>query len=127
MKQHKPTQRVLAMALSIVMVLGMTPITAFAETPPIGTSGEIIAFEALSEETTNREVPLGTSLKDLDLPDTLNATVRFATPTDAEKTEQDSGELQFEEKSISVPVTWVSDPPPRLRAMLSALPDQKSP
>jgi len=110
MNQHKPTQRILAWTLSIVMVLGMTPITAMAETMPIGTSGEIIAFEELSEETGNREVPLGTSLKDLDLLDTLNATVRVATPTNAEKPEPDSGELQFEGKSISVPVTWASVP-----------------
>ncbi len=110
MAHHKQPQRILAMAMSIVMMLGMTPITAFAETPPIGTSGEIIAFEALSEETANREVPLGTSPEDLKLPDTLNATVRVATPTDAEKPEQDSGELQFEEKGISVPLTWASDP-----------------
>ena len=135
MNYHKPAQRLLAMALSVVIVLGMMPISAAAETPPIGTSGEIIAFEALSEETANREVSLGTSLEDLNLPDTLNATVRVATaedtgektdledseepvqdsgepatPTDAEKPEQDSGEPQFEEKGISLPVEWVSAP-----------------
>ena len=64
MSKHKPHQRLLAMALSFVMVLGMTPVTATAQTTT-DTIGEIIAFEALSEETANREVPLGTSLEEI--------------------------------------------------------------
>ena len=148
MNQHKPAQRILAMALSVVMVLGMTPISAAAEILPIGASGEIIAFEALSEETINREVVLGTSLEDLDLPETLMATMRVATETDAEEPVQDepvqdSGEPQQQEepevpaaegegelvqdsgepatppeadetepqeRTVSVPVTWDSEP-----------------
>lgn len=109
MTTRKPYERLLAMALSIVMVLGMTPVTAMAQTTT-DTIGEIIEFEALSEETANREVSLGTSLEDLNLPGALNATVRVATSTDAEKPDQDSGEPQFEEKDIPVPVTWASEP-----------------
>ena len=98
MNQHKPTQRILAWMLSIVMVLGMTPpITAMAETLPVGTSGEIIAFEALAEEISNQEVALGASLGDLRLPETLTATVRLQTQPDEVPPVQDSGEPQGEE------------------------------
>ena len=92
MSKHKPFNRLLAMVLSACLVLGMTPAAAAAEIQPEETGGEIISFEALSEETANREVPLGTSLKDLNLPGTLNATVRVVVETDEEEPVQDSGE-----------------------------------
>jgi hypothetical protein len=101
MNQHKPTRRILAWILSIGMALGMTPLTAKAETMPPGASGEIIAFEALSEETTNREAALGASWEDLNLPETLTVTVLIAAETDLDDTEepaQDSGEPEPEEE-----------------------------
>jgi hypothetical protein len=75
MRKHKASQRLLAIALSIAMVLGMMPVTASANTLPADTGTEIIALERLAEETENQTVSLGTSIDDLDLPDTLTATV----------------------------------------------------
>ncbi len=40
MNKHKQARRILAWTLSVLMVLGMTPITAIAEeTPPAGAGG----------------------------------------------------------------------------------------
>jgi glucan-binding YG repeat protein len=67
------------MVLSIIMVVGMMPVSAQAEIGifPIDTSGEITAFEALGSEIAMRSVPIGTSERDLKLPDALMATVRL--------------------------------------------------
>lgn len=75
MKTQKFTQRLLAMALSVTMVLGMTPVTTSANILTGDTGGEITAFERLEQETENQIVPLGTTIGELNLPDTLNATV----------------------------------------------------
>ena len=75
MKTQKLTQRLLAMALSVTMVLGMTPVTTSANILTGDTGGEITAFERLEQETENQIVPLGTTIGELNLPDTLNATV----------------------------------------------------
>lgn len=107
---HKPHQRLLAIALSFVVLLGVLPMTAFAESdmPDMGVGGEIIAFESLTEETANQTVPLGTSLDKLNLPETLTATLRVATPTDATIS---SGKVsETTESTIPVSVTWVSEP-----------------
>ncbi|WRS27878.1 S-layer homology domain-containing protein [Oscillospiraceae bacterium MB08-C2-2] len=87
------TKRILSIWLSVCMVLTLLPVSAMAEegTTPLGTSGEIIAFASLTE--TERSVPLGTSMKDLELPETLTATVRTAVAVDSstvEKPLQDS-------------------------------------
>ena len=113
MNYHKPYRRILAMALSIVVMLGILPVSAAAEEPPVGASGEIISFEALPEKTANQTVPLGTSFEELDLPITLTAAVHIAAAPDAEAPEQDSGEpgqQEPEQSNQSIPVTWVSDP-----------------
>jgi hypothetical protein len=49
MRRNKSKQRLMALLLSAIMVVGMMPISAQAETGafPIGTSGEITAFETL--------------------------------------------------------------------------------
>ena len=107
---HKPHQRLLAIALSFVMLLGFLPMTAFAESdvPDMGVSGEIIAFELLTEEAANQTVPLGTSLDKLNLPETLTAALRVAMPTDATIS---SGKIsETTESTIPVSVTWVSEP-----------------
>ena len=107
---HKPHQRLLAIALSFVMLLGFLPMTAFAESdvPDMGVSGEIIAFESLTEEAANQTVPLGTSLDKLNLPETLTAALRVAMPTDATIS---SGKIsETTESTIPVSVTWVSEP-----------------
>lgn len=101
------------MVLSIVMALGISPVSAAEEEPPIGASGEIISFEALPEKTANQTMPLGTSLEELGLPVTLTAAVLVAAASDAEDPGQDSGEpgmQEPEQTNQSIPVTWVSDP-----------------
>lgn len=85
MSYHKPYRRILAMALSIIVTLGILPVSAAAEEPPIGTSSEIISFETLPEKTANQTVPLGTSLEELDLPEALTATMCVATAADVEE------------------------------------------
>ena len=80
MSKRKAIQRLTAMVLSVIMVVGMTPVSALAETGsfPIGASGEVTAFEALEWDIAVQNVPIGTSEADLKLPDTLTATVRLA-------------------------------------------------
>ncbi|MEA4971434.1 MAG: MBG domain-containing protein [Candidatus Pelethousia sp.] len=99
MNTRKPYQKLLAMTLSFAMLLGLLPMTAFAQSgiPTMDISGEIIAFEPLTEPMANQTVPLNTSLDELNLPETLTATVRVATATDLnvlgkEEAAQDSGE-----------------------------------
>ncbi len=122
---RKPFERLLAIALSFAMLFSLLPMTAFAEsgTSAMGVSGEIIAFEPLTEAVAKQAVRLGTSLNKLNLPESLMATVRVATATDAavpEPTEPaaepDTSEPpkieapQITEKTITVPVAWVSEP-----------------
>ena len=80
MSKRKPIQRLTAMVLSVIMVMGMSPVSALAETGafPIGASGEVTAFEALESDIAVQNVPMGTSQADLELPNTLRATVRLA-------------------------------------------------
>ncbi|HBS60941.1 MAG TPA: hypothetical protein DEA44_16970, partial [Firmicutes bacterium] len=107
MNHRKPFQRLLAMALSIVMVLGMTPLTAVAvEAAP---RGEIIAWEMLPDTAGERAVPPGTSLEDLNLPDTLSATVRLGTD---EQNSATVGEFVYAPApaAVDIPVSWTSAP-----------------
>ena len=84
-------RKTLSLLLSLCLVLGMAPMTAFAEggvadsgAPPLGASGEpatptdvvIAAFDALPEETLFQSYDLGevTDQSDLDLPGTLTGT-----------------------------------------------------
>ncbi|WP_037372559.1 InlB B-repeat-containing protein [Anaerovorax odorimutans] len=90
MNKNKLYRRIMAMVLSVAMVVALLSISAAAETLPDG--GEIISFKALSETTANQLVTLGTDLADLDLPDTLMATIRVAIATDADEQEQSEQE-----------------------------------
>ena len=96
MNTHKPAHRLTALALSFLMVFGMTPISVAAQTAESNSpKGEIIAFGTLSEEIITHQVALGTSLEDLDLPQSLNVTVRVATAADEPEPDEpvlDSGE-----------------------------------
>ena len=80
MSRHGIKQRMMAMVLSAIMVVGMMTVSTLAETGtfPIRTSGEVIAFEALGPDIVVQSVPLGTSQVDLNLPDTIMATIRLA-------------------------------------------------
>lgn len=119
MNEHKLYQRLIAMIVSVFMVLGMLPVSVFAETYLERMGGEIVAFEALPEETASQEVALGTSLDDLDLPSSLMATVRLtaADVQDSGEDVQDSGVVDSGEApedsaelTIPVPVTWNPEP-----------------
>ena len=80
MSKRKPIQKLIAMMLSVIMVVGMTPVSALAEsgTLPVGASGEIIVFGALDADIVAQSVPLGTSESKLKLPDTLTVTLMLA-------------------------------------------------
>ena len=131
-------KRILSIWLSVCMVLTMFPISAMAEEvdSSIGMSGEIIAFAPLAE--TEKSVPTGKAIEDLEFPETLTATVRTAVAADSSTSEepvQDSGNpdnlteatsssaLQvdvneqqeaaapkWEEKTVDIPVTWTAEP-----------------
>lgn len=77
MNRKKVTSRIGSLALAVLLAFGTLPQAAFAagETSFEGTSSEITAFAALEDNIKNREVSLGTSFENLNLPDTLNATV----------------------------------------------------
>ena len=94
MSRRKAFHKITAMLLSAIMVVGMTPVPASADTGMLsdGASGEIIAFEALKSEIAEQSLPLGTSEADLELPDTLTATVRLA--ASGEEPVLDSGETK---------------------------------
>lgn len=87
---NKPGKRLLALALAMLLALGTLPQTVFAVGESEG--GTILAFEPLEDSVANRTVSLGTTLKKLNLPATLTATVEVE--TSAEQTGSDSGSVQ---------------------------------
>ena len=111
-------KRLFSMFLALCMIVTMLPVSAMAEEihTTIGGSGEIISFAPLTE--TAKAVSLGTSIEDLELPETLTATVRTAVPADEDST-QDSGspetatpttaaEPKWKETTGDIPVEWAS-------------------
>ncbi len=111
-------KRLLSMFLALCMIVTMLPVSAMAEEihTTIGGSGEIIRFAPLTETEIART--LGTAIADLELPETLTATVRTGVPAD-ENPVQDSGSLEtatpttaddpeWEENTVEIPVTWTS-------------------
>ncbi len=111
-------KRLLSMFLALCMIVTMLPVSAMAEEihTTIGGSGEIISFAPLTE--TKKAVSLGTSIEDLELPETLTATMRTAVPADENPT-QDSGssetatpttaaEPKWKETTGDIPVEWAS-------------------
>ncbi len=113
------------MILSVIIAADLLSVSAMAQAAAllIGVSGEITAFAELAQDIAAQHVPLGTSKMDLELPDTLNATVRAAknigetaqtvtgsaigTPGEPEQADD---EPAFTEKELAVPVTWNSVP-----------------
>ncbi|RYD06070.1 hypothetical protein N752_05955 [Desulforamulus aquiferis] len=115
-KRRSPGRRLLSMFLVLCMVLTMLPVSAMAEEAHtnIGVSGEIIAFEPLAE--IEKTVTTGTSIKDLELPETLAATVRtspdFNMQADTSQqtvTDRVYGS-EYEEILVGISVTWISLP-----------------
>ena len=113
-------KRMLSMFLALCMVMTLLPVSAMAEETrmPIETSGEIVNFAPLTE--TEKPASLGTTIEDLELPETLTATVR--TPVSIEEDSvQDSGspdtvppttatEPQWVENTVDIQVEWKSTP-----------------
>ena len=95
----KAIQGLTAMLLSVIMAADMLSVSAIAQTDalPIGASGEIIVFAELAADIAAQNVPLGTAEADLELPDTLTATVSFG--ASEEETVLDSGQIALESDS----------------------------
>lgn len=113
-------KRLLSMFLVLCMVVTMLPVSVMAEEiyTTIDGSEEIISFAPLTE--TVKEVSLGTTIEDLEMPETLTATVRKAVFIE-EDSVQDIGSLEtaisttatkpeWEETTVDIPVTWESQP-----------------
>ena len=104
-------KKLLSLALAVLLAVGTLPPPVYAQAPKIG--GEIIAFAELPEGTARQEVPLGATIDDLKLPESLTATVQKITVEDTKdsgQTVKDSGKPKFTEASISVPVLeWVCE------------------
>lgn len=83
-------KKTLSLALVILLALGTLPQTVFAVGESEG--GTITAFAPLEDSVANRTVYLGTTLKNLNLPATLTATVEVE--TSAEQADSDSGSVQ---------------------------------
>lgn len=114
MKDHTTSQRVLAMTLSIVLVMGVTPFNVLAAPYPAKNGGEIISFQPLKEDIIKQIVPLGTSVEELNLPNTLWATIRSWGSSYYKNSELhndiDGNKGQPDEYEVSIPVIWHSKP-----------------
>lgn len=108
MSNDGPSRRLIAIALSVIMLLGPSA-SAEAETLPIGASGKIIAFEELAPEIAVQQVPAGTEESVLALPEMLTVSVQpDATPDDPE---QGSGDAQYPVPlTLALAVVWQSAP-----------------
>lgn len=85
---HYMKKRLLSILLVLSMVFALLPVPAMAQKAPMTLSGsaEIIAFALLEE--TEQTATLGTSIKELGLPETLTATVRTAFLTTGSQQEE---------------------------------------
>lgn len=100
--KKKTLQKYISIILSVVMVVGLLPISVKAETDSstLNEGGEIISVEELPSEITSRNVKLGTMESELNLPETLTATVRILSSKEAEET---SAEEQPQDSSEPIP------------------------
>ncbi len=100
--KKKTLQKYIAIILSVVMSVGLLPISVMAETdgstPNEG--GEIISFAGLPSEITSRNVKLGTMESELNLPETLTVTARILS---SEEAEESNSEEQLQASSEPMP------------------------
>lgn len=84
MNKNKTIQRFSSIIMTVIMVVGMVPssVMAKADSLPIKTSGEIMAFDELAEDIAVQSVPLGTLENDLNLPKTLMVSVQIIVSND---------------------------------------------
>ncbi|WP_027399003.1 S-layer homology domain-containing protein [Anaerovorax odorimutans] len=89
MHKNKTIQKLMTVMLSIIMAVGMIPVSVSAETDevPDSLSKEITAFAELAADIAAQSVPLSTSKADLNLPETLRATVRPIASEDGDVTD----------------------------------------
>lgn len=107
-------KKFLSMFLALCMVFTMLPVSVLADEGNI--IREIVEFAPLDE--TEKTVPTGTPFEDLELPESLTATVLVTIITDsgdADSGDTDSGDIDsgipLEQKvDASIPVTWTSEP-----------------
>ena len=105
-------KKLLSIFLALSMAFTLLPVSALAEEAdtPVGASGEIIAFAPLEE--TEKPVTVGTSIEELELPESLTATASSAIQEDEdEQTVSDKVYApEGKEVMIDLPVTWISEP-----------------
>ena len=77
-KQNK-IRKFTVITLSFLLMLGIMPMTALANENIAVATWEIVAFSPLAEEIRTQAVPIGGSMEDIDLPNTLFATLRLST------------------------------------------------
>ena len=99
------SKKLLSMLLVLSIIFTMLPYSAMAEEADftVGTRGEIIEFVPLDEK--EKTVTVGTSIEDLELPETLKVMVRMNSDTV-------TGIVygSEEETTVDIPVTWTSEP-----------------
>ena len=88
----KSLQKLLAIVLAFAMVVGTLPVAATADDLRDNVSGVIVGFADLSTAVTQQFVPLGTQVSELNLPDTLWATVAFYVPAPKEDEIYETGD-----------------------------------
>ena len=84
-------KRILSICLSFCMVFTMMPFSAMAQANT-GVSGEIISFAPLTE--TEKAVKTGTTIKNLELPQKLTATVQTAVNDNGKESEEPTPESE---------------------------------
>lgn len=102
-------KRLISIFLSLCMILTMLPLSVMAQEiyTSNGEMGEIIAFEPLEE--TEITVTIGTFIEDLDLPETLIATV-VQSDTNQQTVTEEVYSSAYEDVQIDIPVVWASQP-----------------
>jgi hypothetical protein len=99
-------EKILSLFLALSMIVTMLPIPAMAEEveATVSERGEIITFLPLAEA--EKTVMVGTSLEDLELPESLTVTVQINPETVADSL-YDS---EDKERTVDIPVAWSSQP-----------------
>lgn len=94
--------------VSVCMIVTSVPIDALAQENVQEENGtqeqslyEIVSFEELTEEVSNRIVPVGTVFEELDLPQTLTVSYRLHTEEQGDEEETDENPGDKEDESVS--------------------------
>lgn len=100
----KAPKRILAMGLAVALVGGvvdLSPLAADARTQTTETQSVITAFQELSQDIREQQLPLGAKESDIHFPDTLTVTLQqTVTVSDKQETEEEI-EQETEQKKIT--------------------------